>query len=395
VKVQTVDAWEERRLGLVIVQGQGPDCGGRHRPDGVSFSRHLASGLQGAADGDGDGQVRLSEAARYAARQLSSDPAQLPPGWGEQEPFLTFPRRGEAGPLSSAPGSEAEAARARRRSEALALLAAGEPAPALVTSSGADELSQEAKALRGSVFTHHLVSGLWGAADTDGDGYVMLSEAWRHGFLRTTADTAPTTLPHRPAWRLDLQRQREPVLTRLGRLSSRLRVPRGQGERYVVVDAHELRLVAEVRASPEAPAELALMPGRYQLKRVQGARLEAAELVLAPGQMVEASGLDYTSQPLAGGLLKGQPDAAEGEALHVWRRGEALRVLAAGEPGAALALFEALLKAQPTDEAARRGKARALVWLAEAYDRVGDRRRQEDALSQALQAAPPWWMIRT
>jgi hypothetical protein len=132
MQVQTVDAWAERRLGLVIVQGTGPDCGGRRRPDGASFSRHLASGLQGAADEDGDGQVRLSEAARYAVRQLLSDPAQLPPGWGEQEPFLTFPRPGEAGPLSSDPGSEGEALRARRRSEALSLLASGEPASALV-----------------------------------------------------------------------------------------------------------------------------------------------------------------------------------------------------------------------------------------------------------------------
>jgi hypothetical protein len=259
---------------------------------------------------------------------------------------------------------------------------------ALLTSSGADELSQETKALRGSVFTHHLVSGLWGAADSDGDGLVVLSEAWRHGFLRTTADTAPTTLPHRPAWRLDLQGQREPILTRLARVSSRLRVPRGQGERYVVVDAHELRLVAEVRASSEGLTELALMPGRYRLKRVQGARLEVADMVLSPGQSVEATSLVYASQPLAGGLLKGQPDPGDVEATHVWRRGEALRLLAAGEPGAALALFEALLKAQPEDETARRGKARALIWLAEAYDRVGDRRRQQDALRQALQADP-------
>jgi len=41
---------------------------------------------------------------------------------------------------------------------------------AVMASSSASELSQEADRLRGSYFTHHLVVGLRGAADSDGDG---------------------------------------------------------------------------------------------------------------------------------------------------------------------------------------------------------------------------------
>src|SRR5262245_52906526 len=48
----------------------------------------------------------------------------------------------------------------------------------ILTSSGADELSQESRALAGSVFTHHFVSGLRGAADEDGDKQVTLAEAY-------------------------------------------------------------------------------------------------------------------------------------------------------------------------------------------------------------------------
>jgi hypothetical protein len=259
---------------------------------------------------------------------------------------------------------------------------------ALLTSSGADELSQEARALAGSVFTHHLVSGLRGVADKDGDGRVVLSEAWRHAFLRTTADTASTALPHRPSWRLKLEGQGEPVLTRLARTTSQLLVPHGQGERYVVMDAQELRLVAEARAAPEGPMALALVPGHYRVKRVSGERLAVADVLLEPGQRVEVAGLAYTSQPLAGGLLKGRPDGGDEAAVHAWRRGEALRLLARGEPGAALALFEQLLAKQPQDGASLRGKARALVRLAEAYDRVGDRLGQRAALRKALEADP-------
>src|SRR6478736_3882515 len=60
----------------------------------------------------------------------------------------------------------------------------------LLTSSGADELSQESRALAGSVFTHHLVSGLRGAADEDGDHQVTISEAYHYAYGRTRADTA-------------------------------------------------------------------------------------------------------------------------------------------------------------------------------------------------------------
>jgi uncharacterized caspase-like protein len=259
---------------------------------------------------------------------------------------------------------------------------------ALLTSSGADEFSQEVRALAGSVFTHHLVSGLRGMGDEDGNGQVALSEAWRYAFLRTEADTAPTEAPHRPAFRFELEGQGEPILTRLGQATGRLLLPRGKGERYVVVDSHEVRLVAEARSRPEGGQALALAPGHYRVKRVGTSRLEVAEVLLTAGAPVDAGGLAYESRPLTTGLLKGRPETGDVEVLHAWRRGEALRLLAAGEAGAALSLFEELLTRFPEDEGALRGKARALVRLAESYDRLGDRPREYAALQEALRAEP-------
>jgi hypothetical protein len=164
---------------------------------------------------------------------------------------------------------------------------------ALMTSSGADELSQETRALAGSVFTHHLVSGLRGAADVDGDGAVSLPEVYQYAYQRTEADTAPTPVPHRPGFRLELTGRGEAVLARLRADTSRLVVPRGEGQRYVVVDEHEVRLVAEVRARPEGPVALALAPGRYLVKRLRASRLEVAQIEVAEGAQVEAEGLPY------------------------------------------------------------------------------------------------------
>jgi hypothetical protein len=48
------------------------------------------------------------------------------------------------------------------------------------------EAAQEWSFLRGSLFTHHLLAALRGAADIDGDGRVSLSEAYTHAFRHTT-----------------------------------------------------------------------------------------------------------------------------------------------------------------------------------------------------------------
>ena len=47
-----------------------------------------------------------------------------------------------------------------------------------ITSTGPNEPAQEWEALGGGLFTHHLLSGLRGAADRDTDGRVTLFEAY-------------------------------------------------------------------------------------------------------------------------------------------------------------------------------------------------------------------------
>ena len=60
---------------------------------------------------------------------------------------------------------------------------------AFITSSTQDESSQESDKLKGSFFTHSLVSGLRGAGDVSGDGKVTLSEAYQFAFNETLQKT--------------------------------------------------------------------------------------------------------------------------------------------------------------------------------------------------------------
>jgi tetratricopeptide (TPR) repeat protein len=259
----------------------------------------------------------------------------------------------------------------------------------ILTSSGADELSQESRALAGSVFTHHLVSGLRGAADANKDSQVTLAEAYQYAYSRTRADTATTGVPQRPSFRYELTGQGELVLAQLKTTkSAQMTVPKGDGTKYVVLDAHEWRLIAEAHSDKDRDITLALAPGNYRVKKVYPDRLEVGSLVLAAGEKALVDNIAYKSAPLSQGIVKGSPDDLGPEEHREWQRTQAFGLLAQGQASAALNLFDQLLRETPEDTLAWRGRARALVRLAEAYQRVNDHMRERLTLNDALKADP-------
>ena len=63
---------------------------------------------------------------------------------------------------------------------------------AILTSSAADEASQESDRIAASFFTYFLITGLRGAADTNLDGKVTVNEAYQFAFAETLARTERT-----------------------------------------------------------------------------------------------------------------------------------------------------------------------------------------------------------
>jgi len=259
---------------------------------------------------------------------------------------------------------------------------------ALLTSSGADELSQEAQKLAGSVFTHHLISGLRGAGDFNGDGTVTLTEVYQYARQQTELDTSQTITPHRPAFQFELAGQVEPVMARPIQGAARLVLPRAEGERYIVVDEHETRLVAEGRTRPGEPMALALAPGIYQVMHPRSEGLEVASIHVTRGARLEAAGLVYVRRPFAAGFLKGRSEMLEGEELREWRTSEVLRLLDTGDAEGALRQVDELLAEQPADPSLLRAKARVLVRLSEAHALRGERSMEQERLSEAVGKDP-------
>jgi WD40 repeat protein len=181
----------------------------------------------------------------------------------------------------------------------------------LLTSSGADELSQEARALSGSFFTHHLVSGLRGAADEDGDLQVSLEEVYRYASVRTLLDTAPTPSgAQRPAFRYELKGRGRLVLTRLHGPTAFLRFPR-DGQRCFITDASERWLLAEIFPRQDGSSRLVVPVGTHLLKCVDGPRYQVASLEVKAAQQVDVASLSFREVPLSEGVLKGGYESQE------------------------------------------------------------------------------------
>lgn len=174
--------------------------------------------------------------------------------------------------------------------------APGEAGPrglVLITSSAADEESQESDALGASYFTHHLASGLLGDADASGDGRVTLAEAYAHAYGRTVGATAGTAggVQH-PAFLYDLGGAGDVVLTELAPSPGGLLFPAGLEGLYVVLDGGG-RAVAEVAKPAGAARRLALPPGRYTVKKrlpgEEGLLVASHEVARAPVQVDDAA----------------------------------------------------------------------------------------------------------
>lgn len=251
---------------------------------------------------------------------------------------------------------------------------------ALLSSSDADELSQESRALAGSVFTHHWVSALRGAADLDGDGAISLMEAYGYAYERTRADTLSTALPQRPGYRFDLRGQGDIVLTRLTReQAATVELPPGPAQRYVVVDATERALIAEAASTPDSKQRIQLAPGAYKLKRPVAEGVEVADLVLAKGSIQDVTALSYRLMPKSDGYVKGPTGLA------MWA---ASGSLGQGDAQTAIELFSKALQENPFEVSARQGKARALLVRSLELQHESDRPGELGAIKEALRIDP-------
>lgn len=186
----------------------------------------------------------------------------------------------------------------------------------ILTSSAADEDSQESDLLGGSYFSHHLASGLLGDADRTRDGKVTLSEAYAYAYDRTLADTAESAAgAQHPTFSYDLAGNGDVVLTELSQRQEGVLFPSEAPEGpYFLVDARGF-VAAEVVKAKGAERRIALAPGKYRVKRRLADRLRIGEVEVVAGRLTRLDERALRDAPFSDDPVKG-PGRSERLAPH-------------------------------------------------------------------------------
>jgi hypothetical protein len=158
---------------------------------------------------------------------------------------------------------------------------------AFLTSSSENEAAQESERLRGSFFTHALLTGLRGAADVSDDGKVTLNEAYQFAFQETLVQTTTTQAgAQHPAYDIRMAGRGDVVMTDVRQTSSSLILGEDYDGRFLVLNGQR-HLVAELYKPYGRRVELGLEPGDYEVYFEQDKRLLTSSLKVAAGERRE------------------------------------------------------------------------------------------------------------
>jgi hypothetical protein len=180
---------------------------------------------------------------------------------------------------------------------------------AWLTASSADELAQESDSLRGGFFTHYLLSGMRGAADTN-DGVVDLDELNRYTFDRVVEVTGRTGFgTQHPRFDYQLSGQGSLALTDVRRASAMLTLTEGDAGEIAVFRLPDKIQLAEFAKTPDREMAIAVPPGRYLVRRRHEDSTFEATFGVTDGQSWRIE--DWGRPTMAFGVAKGDPRVAE------------------------------------------------------------------------------------
>jgi hypothetical protein len=180
---------------------------------------------------------------------------------------------------------------------------------AVLASSSGSELSQESEQLRSSYFTHHLLVGLRGAGDADGDGQVSIDEAYRYAYHQTLLATAETAVGgQHVSLEVDLKGHGDVPLTFPRAATAAIELPGALEGQALVEDRRSHNVVAETYKARGAPVRIAVAPGDYRVLVRHDGTLERCEVTAGgtPGAGVAQLALERcTREPIVAAANKG------------------------------------------------------------------------------------------
>ncbi len=177
---------------------------------------------------------------------------------------------------------------------------------AVIVAAEALEIAQESLELGGSFFTHFLVSALRGAADSDRDGRVTLSEAHSYTTRLTQQATAAwARVVQHPRYRFDIEGHGDVILTDLRQAVATLRLEGLRGGHVVVTEVGSSLAVVEATLPQGGELTWALPAGRYGVHLRGEHAVHIAEAYLPWGGTVRLVGGDFVAHSYQSVAQKG------------------------------------------------------------------------------------------
>jgi hypothetical protein len=169
---------------------------------------------------------------------------------------------------------------------------------AFLTSSAETEAAQESDRIRGSYFTHYLVSGFRGAADISGDGKITLNEAYQFAFNETLGRTVDTRGgAQHPSYDISLSGSGDVVMTDVRQTTATIVLGEDLDGRFFVRNAAQ-ELVVEVYKPLGRRVELGVEPGTYDVRVEREKTSMLAKARVADGAAVVLDARQFGQVPL-------------------------------------------------------------------------------------------------
>ena len=195
---------------------------------------------------------------------------------------------------------------------------------AYLSSSSESEASQESDLIQSSFFTHALITGLRGAADSSGDNKVSLNELYHYAFNETLSQTEQSTIgTQHPSYDITLVGSGDLVLSDISTAESILVLNSDlQGKIYIRNEDTKI-LVSEIKKSAGNSIPLALPSGNYKVTMIQENQTLEANAKLKSGRSVSLVAkkfkkVDTTDTRTRGGTFipKEQPSSQENNDIY-------------------------------------------------------------------------------
>lgn len=177
---------------------------------------------------------------------------------------------------------------------------------AYLSSSSESEASQESDLIQSSYFTHALITGLRGAADSSGDNKVSLNELYHYAFNETLSQTEQSTIgTQHPSFDITLVGSGDLILSDISTAESILALDSDLLGTVYIRKEKTGQLISEVKKSSANVIPLALEAGTYNITLIQSEQTLGASVKLKAGKSVYLSAKKFKKIDTKDGRARG------------------------------------------------------------------------------------------